>query len=97
MESREDLIHHRMLIIFTGSAQHAAVNFGQFDAYGFVPNAPFARPPPIEKGVTKFADILECLPTIHTAGFSAGLAFSLAQFSPDEVSVPIDACMQSYS
>ena len=90
MESCEDLIRYCTLIIFTGSAQHAAVNFGQFDLYGFVPNAPFAlrQPPPTKKGVTTFAHILECLPTIHTAGLSAGLVFSLAQFSPDEVSIP---------
>ena len=42
MESREDLVLYCTLIMFTGFAQHAAVNFGQFDIYGFVPNAPFA-------------------------------------------------------
>ena len=54
MESREDLILYCTLIMFTGSAQHAAVNFGQFDIYGFAPNAPIAmqKPPPTEKGVT---------------------------------------------
>ena len=87
MESREDLILYCTLIMFTGSAQHAAVNFGQFDIYGFVPNAPLAlqKPPPTEKGVTTFADILESLPTIYTSGLSAGLTFALAEFSPDEV------------
>ena len=89
MESREDLILYCTLIIYNGSAQHAAVNFGQFDIYGFVPNAPLAlqKPPPTEKGVTTFADILESLPTIYTSGLSAGLTFALAQFSPDEVGI----------
>ena len=88
MESREDLILYCTLIMFTGSAQHAAVNFGQFDIYGFAPNAPFTlhKPPPNKKGVTTFVDILESLPTLFTSGLAAGLTFALAEFSPDEVS-----------
>ena len=89
MESREELIIYCTLIIFNGSAQHAAVNFGQFDIYSFAPNAPFSlrQPPPTEKGVTTITDILESLPNIFTAGLGIGLVFALAQFSPDEVSV----------
>ena len=87
MESREDLILYCTLIMFTGSAQHAAVNFGQFDIYGFAPNAPFTlqKPPPTKKGAITFADILESLPTLFISGLSAGLTFALAEFSPDEV------------
>ena len=89
MESREDLILYCTLIMFTGSAQHAAVNFGQFDIYGFAPNAPFTlhKPPPNKKGVTTFAHVLESLPTLFTSGLAAGLTFALAEFSPDEVSL----------
>ena len=89
IESRDELILYCTLIMFNGSAQHAAVNFGQFDIYGFVPNAPFAlrKPPPSEKGVTTYAHILESLPTIHTSGISIGLVYALSQYSPDEVSV----------
>ena len=99
MESHEKLIYWCTLIIFNGSAQHAAVNFGQFDIYGFVPNAPFTlhKPPPTKKGKTTFADILESLPNLLTAGLSAGLAFSLAQFSPDEVSVIVQLCNYLYT
>ena len=91
IKSRKELIHYCTLIMFTGSAQHAAVNFGQFDIYGFIPNAPFTlqKPPPTKKGVTTFDHILESLPNLFTAGLSAGLVFALAQFSPDEVSVCI--------
>ena len=87
MESHNDLIHYCTLIMFTASVQHATVNFGQFEIYGFAPNAPFLlrKPPPTNKGITTFAYILESLPTIFTAGLSSGLTFSLAQFSPDEV------------
>ena len=87
MESREDLILYCTLIMFNGSAQHAAVNFGQFDIYGFVPNAPFElrKKPPTKKGETTFAHILESLPTLRTTGISIGLVYTLAQFSKDEV------------
>ena len=33
--TKKDLIEYCTLIIFTGSAQHAAVNFGQFQTYAF--------------------------------------------------------------
>ena len=89
IQSREDLIRYCTLIMFTGSAQHAAVNFGQFDIYGFAPNAPFTlrKPPPAKKGVNTFATILDSLPTIFNSGLSSGLVFGLVQFSPDEVSI----------
>ena len=88
MESRADLIHYCTLIMFTGSAQHAAINFGQFDIYGYAPNSPFAlrKPPPTEKGVSTLVTILDSLPTILNSCLTSGLVFALAQFSPDEVS-----------
>ena len=91
MESREDLIRYCTLIMYTGSAQHAAINFGQFDIYGYAPNSPFTlrKPPPAKKGVSTFATILESLPTVFNACLSGGLVFALVQFSPDEVSAMI--------
>ena len=88
IESCEELINYCTLIMFNGSAQHAAVNFGQFNIYGFIPNAPMSlqKPPPTKKGVTTFAYILETLPNILTSGLNIGLVFALTQFSPDEVS-----------
>ena len=84
MESRDDLIYYCTLIMFTGSAQHAAVNFGQFDIAGFVPNSPYAlrKKPPSEKGKATYEDILA---TVFTAGLSIGIVYALAQYSPDEV------------
>jgi hypothetical protein len=47
----EDLITILTTVIFTASAQHSAVNFGQYEYAGFVPNMPFALYQP-------FTDIL---------------------------------------
>lgn len=41
-DSREQLFKTIAGVIFRASAQHAAVNNGQFGAYGWVPNAPVA-------------------------------------------------------
>ena len=40
IENNEKLVDILTQIIFNGTAQHAAVNNGQYDSYGFVPNAP---------------------------------------------------------
>jgi hypothetical protein len=42
IETRAQLFERVTEIIFRGSAQHAAVNNGQFGAYGWIPNAPVA-------------------------------------------------------
>ena len=87
IRSLQELIYYCTLIMFTGSAQHAAVNFGQFDIAGYVPNAPYAlrAEPPQEKGISTYESILESLPTISTAGLSIGIVYALAQYSADEV------------
>jgi hypothetical protein len=42
LTEREDLIAIITNLIFTASAQHSAVNFGQYEYAGWVPNMPFA-------------------------------------------------------
>ncbi|XP_076135635.1 polyunsaturated fatty acid lipoxygenase ALOX15B-like [Alosa pseudoharengus] len=63
-----DLIKFVTMVIFTASAQHAAVNNGQFEYGGWMPNYPTAlrKAPPKEKGQTTMDTILETLPDVGT-------------------------------
>lgn len=84
----DELVEYCTLIIFTGSVQHSAVNFGQFQMYAFVPNSPFnlRKPLPTKKGEATHEYLLEALPTYLSAGLAVTVVFALSQFSPDEVS-----------
>ncbi|XP_073349122.1 hydroperoxide isomerase ALOXE3-like [Pagrus major] len=61
------------MVIFTVSAQHAAVNNGQFD-YSWAPNGSLLlrEPPPTTKGLSSMKTILETLPNVgETVTFSS--------------------------
>ena len=88
IKSKKDLVEYCTLIMFTGSVQHSAVNFGQFQIYGYVPNSPLnlRQPLPTKKGVHTPDDILHALPHALSTVLSATVVFSLSRFSPEEVS-----------
>ncbi|XDV21730.1 hypothetical protein PO909_026756 [Leuciscus waleckii] len=67
-QTLKELIKFVTMVIFTASAQHAAVNNGQFEFGGWMPNYPTAlrKPPPKEKGQTTEDTILETLPDVTT-------------------------------
>ncbi|RVE68810.1 hypothetical protein OJAV_G00095590 [Oryzias javanicus] len=59
-----DLVKFVTMVMFTCSVQHAAVNSGQRDFYGWMPNGPstMREPPPTKKGAVTTAKIMEALP-----------------------------------
>ncbi|XP_033986165.1 hydroperoxide isomerase ALOXE3-like isoform X2 [Trematomus bernacchii] len=66
LSSVAELVKFVTMVLFTCSAQHSAVNDGQFDYGGWMPNTPFSLqlPPPTTKGTTSEATMLNTLPDI---------------------------------
>uniref|UniRef100_A0A3Q1INM4 Uncharacterized protein n=1 Tax=Anabas testudineus TaxID=64144 RepID=A0A3Q1INM4_ANATE len=62
-----DLVKFVTMVIFSCSAQHSAVNTGQYDYGGFMPNTPITLqlPPPTKKGVANEDTLLQTLPDIN--------------------------------
>uniref|UniRef100_A0A671X1B1 Lipoxygenase domain-containing protein n=1 Tax=Sparus aurata TaxID=8175 RepID=A0A671X1B1_SPAAU len=75
------------MVIFTCSAQHAAVNSGQYDYGGWMPNAPTSLqlPPPTRKGTTSEATMLETFPDINTTANGMAALWLLSKQSTDFV------------
>ncbi|KAI4881537.1 hypothetical protein NFI96_016575, partial [Prochilodus magdalenae] len=73
------------MVIFTVSGQHAAVNNGQFDFGGYMPNFPSSLrcPPPRQKGSTTKDSILETLPDVKTTVNTMAIVYLLSEDSSD--------------
>ena len=87
--SKDMLVEYCTLIMFTGSAQHASVNFGQYNIYGFAPNAPLSLrlPPPSAKNQADYATLLQTLPDMEDTSLQIAVAHLLSQYSKGEVSI----------
>ncbi|XP_056264557.1 arachidonate 12-lipoxygenase, 12R-type-like [Pseudoliparis swirei] len=82
-----ELVKFVTMAIFTSSGQHSAVNTGQFDYGGWMPNAPttLQLPPPTRKGTTSKAMMLQTLPNKGTAANGMAVMWLLSKQSSDFV------------
>lgn len=87
IKSREKLSEYLTVVIFTASAQHAAVNFGQYDWCSWIPNAPptMRAPPPTAKGVVTIEQIVDTLPDRGRSCWHLGAVWALSQFQENEL------------
>ncbi|CAL9003385.1 unnamed protein product [Prunus brigantina] len=94
MQTREDLVETCTIIIWTASALHAAVNFGQFPYAGYLPNRPtISRKFMPEKGTPEYKELESSPDTVFLKTITAqlqtvlGIALIeiLSRHSTDEV------------
>ncbi|KAM7010194.1 arachidonate 12-lipoxygenase, 12R-type-like [Tautogolabrus adspersus] len=82
-----EMVKFVTMVIFTCSIQHAAVNSGQFDYGGWMPNAPSSLqlPPPTTKGTTSEATMLQTLPDVNVTVNGMSTLWLLSKQSTDFV------------
>ncbi|KAM4604000.1 polyunsaturated fatty acid lipoxygenase ALOX15B-like [Polymixia lowei] len=82
-----DLVKFVTMVIFTSSCQHAAVNSGQYDYGGWMPNTPISlqRAPPTTKGTSSESTMLETLPNVSTTVQGMSTLWLLSKQSTDFV------------
>ncbi|XP_078022373.1 polyunsaturated fatty acid lipoxygenase ALOX15B-like [Epinephelus lanceolatus] len=85
----EELVKFVTMVIFTCSAQHSAVNTGQYDYGGWMPNTPISLqlPPPKTKGTTSEATMLQTLPDMGTTANGMAVMWLLSKSSYDFVAL----------
>lgn len=83
-ETVDDLVEIATTIIFTVSAQHAAVNFPQYEHFGFIPNAPGALRTPMPTGVVSVQSWMAALPDRNQSLRQMSVAYLLSRRSEDE-------------
>uniref|UniRef100_A0A3Q2QGT2 Arachidonate 15-lipoxygenase B n=1 Tax=Fundulus heteroclitus TaxID=8078 RepID=A0A3Q2QGT2_FUNHE len=80
-----ELLKFVTMVIFTCSAQHSAVNAGQYDFIGWMPNTPVSleRPPPSRKGEATEATMLDTFPSIDVTVHGMATVWLLSKQSSD--------------
>ncbi|KAM6894000.1 polyunsaturated fatty acid lipoxygenase ALOX15B-like [Xenentodon cancila] len=84
-KSRAELVKFVTMVMYTCSAQHSAVNTGQYDFYGWMPNGPSSLqlPPPIKKGKATQETILATFPNVETTVNSMSTVWLLSKIFID--------------
>ncbi|XP_075947443.1 polyunsaturated fatty acid lipoxygenase ALOX15B-like [Anarhichas minor] len=82
-----ELVKFVTMVIFTCSGQHSAVNAGQFDYAGWMPNNPLTLqcPPPTTKGTTSEASMMKTLPAVNATVQGMSTVWLLSRQSTDSV------------
>ncbi|XP_061586262.1 polyunsaturated fatty acid lipoxygenase ALOX15B-like [Cololabis saira] len=86
-ESLPDLVKFVTMVMYTCSAQHSAVNTGQYDFYGWMPNGPSSLqlPPPTTKGEVTQERILATFPNMETTVNAMATVWLLSKTFGDAV------------
>ncbi|XP_051801144.1 polyunsaturated fatty acid lipoxygenase ALOX15B-like [Acanthochromis polyacanthus] len=84
-----EMVKFVTMAIFTGSGQHSAVNTGQYDYGGWMPNTPISLqlPPPTTKGTTSEATMLQTFPDVNTTAQGMSTMWLLSKQSSDFVAL----------
>ncbi|XP_061565149.1 polyunsaturated fatty acid lipoxygenase ALOX15B-like isoform X1 [Cololabis saira] len=84
-----EMVKFVTMVIFTCSAQHAAVNSGQYDFGGWMPNTPITLqlPPPTKKGTTDKHTMLKTFPDVKTTAQGMSTMWLLSRQSSDFVPI----------
>ncbi|XP_078283762.1 arachidonate 12-lipoxygenase, 12S-type [Rhinoraja longicauda] len=83
-DCREQLFKFLTMVIFTCSAQHAAVNNGQYDWSCWVPNSPctMRRPPPTCKDDLSVDQLMDTLPDMSQSAVQMAFTWHLGRRQP---------------
>ncbi|KAK7879755.1 hypothetical protein WMY93_030682 [Mugilogobius chulae] len=83
----DELVKFVTMVIFTMTAQHSAVNSGQWDYGGWIPNFPSTLKvaPPTVKGEASERTLLEALPDVNVSVLFMVLLWVLSKQSPDMI------------
>ncbi|XP_029902928.1 arachidonate 15-lipoxygenase B-like [Myripristis murdjan] len=85
--SVSELTYFVTMVIFTASAQHAAVNNAQLDYFGWMPNAPVGLqlPPPSTKGLCSESSLLASFPDVNATVHGLATVYLLSKRPTDYV------------
>ncbi|XP_042341738.1 polyunsaturated fatty acid lipoxygenase ALOX15B-like isoform X2 [Plectropomus leopardus] len=82
-----EMVKFVTMVIFTCSGKHSAVNTGQYDYGGWMPNTPISLqlPPPTTKGTTSEATMLQTFPDVNITVKGMSTLWLLSKQSSDFV------------